>query len=146
MKLHYYWLCIVLMISACNTLNSTQKKATFKENNTLFFSKNDYKNNKTTSVVNTQNFTLHKDKFLSIHFTLKQPLIKSLQELAPNLSQEQLLNQGNFQFTFLVDDKIVHTENLNKGARPFLLKQPNLAIQYQWYTLHKLIFGVGLCG
>ncbi len=127
MKLHYYWLCIVLMISACNTSNSSQEKVTSKENNTLFFSKNDYKNNKTTSVVNTQNFTLHKDKFLSIHFTLKQPLIKSLQELAPNLSQEQLLNQGNFQFTFLVDDKIVHTENLNKGAGTISSKTTQLS-------------------
>ncbi|WP_299624579.1 serine hydrolase [uncultured Tenacibaculum sp.] len=117
MKLNFNLLCIIYLFIACNTISSSQKKNQLETpENTLFFSKADFKTNKITSDNYTDDFTLHKDKFLNIHFTLKEPLIKSLKSLAPNLTNEQLLNKGNFQFTFLVNDKKIHVENLNKGA------------------------------
>ncbi len=117
MKINFNLLCIVYLFIACNTISSSQKKNQLETpENTLFFSKADFKTNKITSDNYTDDFTLHKDPFLNIHFTLKEPLIKSLKTLAPDLTDEQLLNKGNFQFTFLVNDKKVHVENLNKGA------------------------------
>ncbi|WP_299711144.1 serine hydrolase [uncultured Tenacibaculum sp.] len=117
MKINFNLLCIVYLFIACNTISSSQKKNQLETpENTLFFSKADFKTNKITSDNYTDDFTLHKDPFLNIHFTLKEPLIKSLKTLAPDLTDEQLLNKGNFQFTFLVNDKKIHVENLNKGA------------------------------
>ncbi|SNR16746.1 serine hydrolase domain-containing protein [Tenacibaculum jejuense] len=117
MKLNFNLLCIVYLFIACNTISSSQKKNQLETpENTLFFSKVDFKTNKITSDNYTNDLTLHKDPFLNIHFTLKEPLVKSLKSLAPHLTDEQLLNSGNFQFTFLVNGKKVHIENLNKGA------------------------------
>ena len=36
--------------------------------------------------------------------------------MAPNLTQDQVLNKGNFQFSFLVDEEVIYVENLNKGG------------------------------
>jgi CubicO group peptidase (beta-lactamase class C family) len=85
-----------------------------KEN--LSFSKDDIKKIESTSYNHINSFTLNKDKFLNIHFTLEKPLIQSLQKVAPNLTEDELLEKGNFQFSFLVDGKEVYVENLNKGA------------------------------
>lgn len=59
---------------------------------------------------------LNKDK--NFYFTgfLSKPLTSYLQELAPELPPESLNKQGNFQFTFYVDNTFVYTENLNFGA------------------------------
>ncbi|RSC93063.1 serine hydrolase domain-containing protein [Tenacibaculum singaporense] len=87
-----------------------------KESNTpILFFKNDFKN-KSEKQVHTEDFTLYKDEYLSLQFELEKPLIQYLKELAPDLTEEQLLNKGNFQFSFLVDNKLIYTENLNKGA------------------------------
>ncbi|MBG6129919.1 CubicO group peptidase (beta-lactamase class C family) [Aquimarina sp. EL_43] len=108
---------IVCFIVACNTSkSSTPKNSQKNEIENLFFSKVDFKKNKPTPNNYVNSFTLNKDEFLNIHFTLDKPLIESLKLLAPGLSQDQLLNKGNFQFSFLVDGKKVHVENLNKGA------------------------------
>jgi hypothetical protein len=87
-----------------------------EELNNLFFSKEDVEknNSKTKNYIN--NFALNKDEFLTIHFTLDKPLVENLQLLAPNLTENQLLEIGSFQFSFLVDGKIIYVENLNKGA------------------------------
>ena len=82
----------------------------------LFFSKVDLTKTDVTEKNQINNFNLYEDKFLSIHFTLEKPLIKSLQELAPSLSEDELLAKGNFQFSFLVDGKVIYVENLNTGA------------------------------
>ncbi|SFT02391.1 CubicO group peptidase, beta-lactamase class C family [Zhouia amylolytica] len=63
-----------------------------------------------------EDFTLHSDKYLSIAFKLEKPLLESLKALAPKLSQEELLDKGNFQFSFFVDNQLIYQENLNKGA------------------------------
>lgn len=116
MKLNYYWVCLLCLLTACNTSNSIQKQSQTKDQQSLFFSTIDFKKNSATSDDCIDHFTLHKDVFLNIHFTLEQPLIEHLKLIAPHLSQEALLNKGNFQFSFLVDGKTIHVENLNIGA------------------------------
>ncbi|MBQ4804145.1 serine hydrolase [Aquimarina sp. MMG015] len=116
MKSNYLVLIICLLI-ACNTSkSSTPENSQTRETEKLHFSKVDFKKSLPTSDNYIKSFTLNKDAFLNIHFTLEQPLIESLKLLAPTLSQDQLLNKGNFQFSFLVNGKKVHVENLNKGA------------------------------
>lgn len=112
MKLKYYLTLTICLIISGNAISSAQTKKI--EN--LYFSKIDLKKEKIKLTDYTNSFTLNKDKFLTAHFTLDKPLIESLKILAPNLTQDQLLNKGSFQFSFLVDGKIVYTENLNKGA------------------------------
>lgn len=112
MKLKYYLTLTICLIISGNAISSAQTKKI--EN--LYFSKIDLKKEKIKLTDYTNSFTLNKDKFLTAHFTLDKPLIECLKLLAPNLTQDQLLNKGSFQFSFLVDGKIVYTENLNKGA------------------------------
>ena len=112
MKLKYYLTLTICLIISGNAISYAQTKKI--EN--LYFSKIDLKKEKIKLTDYTNSFTLNKDKFLTAHFTLDKPLIESLKLLAPNLTQDQLLNKGSFQFSFLVDGKIVYTENLNKGA------------------------------
>ena len=117
MKSNYYLVILACLIISCkNIKNRTHKNSEAKEIENLYFSKIDFKKNKPTSDNYTNNFTLNKDKFLNIHFTLDKPLIENLKLLAPNLTQDQLLNKGNFQFSFLVDKEIIYVENLSKGA------------------------------
>ena len=116
MKLNYYWVCLLCLLTACNTSNSIQKQSQTNDQQSLFFSTVDFKKNSTTSDGYIDHFTLHKDAFLNIHFTLEQPLIEHLELIAPHLSQEALLSKGNFQFSFLVDGTTIHVENLNIGA------------------------------
>ncbi|TVZ08139.1 CubicO group peptidase (beta-lactamase class C family) [Cellulophaga sp. RHA_52] len=112
MKLKYYLTLTICLIISGNAISSAQTKKI--EN--LYFSKIDLKKEKIKLTDYTNSFTLNKDKFLTAHFTLDKPLIECLKLLAPNLTQDQLLNKGSFQFSFLVDGKIVYTENLNKGS------------------------------
>lgn len=53
---------------------------------------------------------------LSMRFDLKEPLLKSLQKLEPTWSQDQLLENGNFQFEIYVDENLAYTQNLQSGA------------------------------
>lgn len=108
----------ILSCKSTKKIVSKQQKNTihFEQINTILFSKNDFRNKKNTEVEFSNDFTLHKDKFLTIHFTLDNPLVHSLQLLAPNLSIDELLNKGNFQFSILVDGEIIHVENLHRGA------------------------------
>lgn len=41
-----------------------------------------------------------------------------LHRLAPSLTSDELNRKGNFQFSFFVDNKLVHTSNLITGAPP----------------------------
>jgi len=104
------------MISCKISNNSKSKNSNTEEIENLYFSKDDITKIKSTTHNYSNSFALNKDEFLNIHFTLDKPLIQSLQLLAPNLTADQLLENGSFQFSFLVDGKIVYVENLNKGA------------------------------
>ena len=111
MKSSFFFTLLVLLVLSCKT-NTTQKEKT--EN--LFFSKIDVSKTKPTIENYTKKFKLNKDEFLNIHFSLEKPLIQSLKLLDSSLTSNELLEKGNFQFTFLVDGKIIYVENLNKGA------------------------------
>lgn len=109
-----------LMISCQQSTNQTIEKENedigVQEGNPLLFSINNSRESIGTTPKFASQFVLNRDQFLTIHFDLDEPLIHSLQALAPNLSQDALLNQGNFQFTIVVDDKVAYVENLNRGA------------------------------
>jgi CubicO group peptidase (beta-lactamase class C family) len=115
MKSNYFLVGIACLIISCKS--SKQSKDVYTEEiENLYFSKDDFTKIKPTKHNYSNSFTLNKDKFLNIHFTLEKPLIESLQLLAPNLTENELLEKGNFQFSFLVDGDILYVENLNKGA------------------------------
>lgn len=100
------------LVDSNRSENDLQKRQV----NPILFSKKSITNNKKNEPVYSKHFQLNEDEFLTIHFTLKKPLVSSLSLLAPDLSEEDLLNKGNFQFTILVDGQITYVENLNKGA------------------------------
>ncbi len=115
MKSNYFLISIACLIISCKNSNKS-KDAYTEEIENLYFSKDDFTEIKPTKHNYSKSFTLNKDEFLNIHFTLEKPLIQSLQILAPNLTEDELLEKGNFQFSFLVDGEILYVENLNKGA------------------------------
>jgi CubicO group peptidase (beta-lactamase class C family) len=117
MKSNYFLVLIACLLISCKNSTITESKnANLNKRENLYFSKDNIEkiNSTTNNYINS--FTLNKDEFLNIHFTLEEPLIQSLQKIAPNLTEDKLLEKGNFQFSFLVDGKIVYVENLNKGA------------------------------
>ncbi len=59
---------------------------------------------------------LTEDLNLNIRTFLGKTLTWYLQELAPNLTVNELCAKGNYQFTFYVDGKKIYEENLNQGA------------------------------
>ncbi|UOE46884.1 serine hydrolase [Mucilaginibacter sp. SMC90] len=64
---------------------------------------------------------------LYMRLLLANSLTNYLHSLQPSASIEQL-NQGNFQFTFYVDDKQVYQENLQKGANLPIVKNTKTTI------------------
>ncbi|WP_298426243.1 serine hydrolase [uncultured Kordia sp.] len=112
-----YLLLIACFLIACNTSKkSTSDTSQIPETENLYFSKVDFKKNKVTPDDYVTSFTLNKDAFLNIHFTLDKPLVESLKLLEPSFTEEELLSKGNFQFSILVDGEKIHIENLNNGA------------------------------
>jgi CubicO group peptidase (beta-lactamase class C family) len=59
---------------------------------------------------------------LNIRTFLGNSLTNYLHGLAPTLTAEELVQKGNFQFTFKVDDVVVYTENLVPGAGSPMVK------------------------
>lgn len=119
-------LYIILLLSAClissckHNLNASSKQkesdTPLEQVNTIFYSKKDVRKRDNLEPKFLKQFILNEDKFLTIHFTLDNPLVHSLQLLAPSLSVDELLDKGNFQFSILVDGEVVYVQNLNIGA------------------------------
>jgi CubicO group peptidase (beta-lactamase class C family) len=61
-------------------------------------------------------FELKEKTDLNIRVFLGNSLTNYLHLLAPQLLADELVQNGNYQFTFTVDDKKVYVENLNVGA------------------------------
>lgn len=61
-------------------------------------------------------FELKEKTDLNIRVFLGNSLTNYLHKLSPQLSAEDLAKNGNYQFTFLVDNKKIYVENLNTGA------------------------------
>ncbi len=117
MRLHYVLLLFTFsVLSFKNTTTAQSINSEVAETNPLYFSKVELTKKTGDEPVFCDTFTLNTDDFLNIHFTLEKPLVKSLETLAPDLSEAELLEAGNFQFTFLVNDEIIYVENLNTGA------------------------------
>ncbi|GGD95049.1 hypothetical protein GCM10011412_36430 [Maribacter cobaltidurans] len=115
MKSNYLLILLVCVVISCKN-SDVSSSSRSKEIENLYFSKDDISKGDVSKRDYINNFTLNKDEFLNIHFTLDNPLVESLQDIAPNLTVDELLEKGNFQFSFLVDGKIIYVENLNKGA------------------------------
>lgn len=127
MKSRYFLiLTACLLISFKNNSQSKPDDTASNETENLYFSKVDYTKTKIEAANRTKHFNLNEDKYLSVLFTLEKPLIQNLQELAPSLSEEELLSKGNFQFSYLVDGKLIYVENLNTGAGPKARKTERL--------------------
>ncbi|NER12112.1 serine hydrolase [Leptobacterium flavescens] len=125
MKSNYLFTLIICLLISCKN-NSQSQNTGSNEKENLYFSEVDFTKAKISSEPYSKNFNLHNDNYLSIVFTLEKPLIQSLQELAPSLSEDELLSKGNFQFSYLVDGKIIYVENLNTGAGPKTRKTEQL--------------------
>jgi CubicO group peptidase (beta-lactamase class C family) len=63
-----------------------------------------------------QSFELKEKADLNLRIFLSNSLTNSMHELAPSLTAEQLVQQGNWQFSFFVDGNKVYEENLTPGA------------------------------
>lgn len=61
-------------------------------------------------------FELKEKTDLNIRVFLGNSLTNYLHLLSPQLSADELTKNGNYQFTFFVDNKKVYVENLNVGA------------------------------
>ncbi len=115
MKSNYVFILMICLCISCKN-HSQSKSIDSKETASLHFSKVDFTKAKISSEPYSKNFDLHNDDYLTIVFTLKKPLVQSLQELAPALSEDELLSKGNFQFSYIVDGKTIYVENLNPPA------------------------------
>lgn len=109
-----YCLVFAICLACSSNVKNNIKNVTTEKETHLSFSKNDV--TKTTSYDYLSNFTLNEDQYLNLHFELNKPLIAYLSELAPELTEDELLDVGNFQFSFLVNGETLYVENLNKGA------------------------------
>lgn len=63
-----------------------------------------------------KSMTFQEDKDLDIRVFLDNSLINYLHQLDSSLTVEELIKNGNYQFSFFVDGKLIYTENLNSGA------------------------------
>ena len=61
-------------------------------------------------------FELREKTDLNIRIFLANSLTNYLHSLSPELTVEELTINGNYQFTFFVDNKMIYVENLNVGA------------------------------
>lgn len=63
-----------------------------------------------------QDYTLTNNSDLFFALQLERPLTAELQRLSPGISKDSALKIGNFQFSMLVDGKLVYQSNLLPGA------------------------------
>lgn len=59
---------------------------------------------------------LQEDKNFDIRIFMDNSLVNYLHQLDSSLTVDELLKKGNYQFNFIVDGKLIYTENLNTGA------------------------------
>lgn len=71
--------------------------------------------------------TLTPNTNLFITVFLEKPLTRYLQKLAPTLNADSLSRVGNYQFSFMVDNKVVYTTELMPGAPRPIQQQTDTA-------------------
>ena len=151
MKLYYSLALIFYILTSCKDNNDSKSETSnLNLQDTISFSKGDFNQTTSSPFSFINKFTLNKDEYLNIHFTLKEPLVANLQKLAPDLAENELLEKGNFQFSFLVDGSLIYTENLDKGAglkssktqklqHLIPLSAPNQIDNWGWYMWLKFM-------
>ncbi|MFY1047393.1 serine hydrolase domain-containing protein [Chryseobacterium sp. GP-SGM7] len=60
--------------------------------------------------------TFQENMDFDLRIFLDNSLVNYLHQIDPALTTEELLKKGNYQFNFLVDGKLIYTENINSGA------------------------------
>lgn len=60
--------------------------------------------------------TFREDQDFDVRIFLDNSLVNYLHQLDPDLTADELLKKGNYQFSFYVDGKLMYTENINPGA------------------------------
>lgn len=63
-----------------------------------------------------ENFELKQTGNLYLRAFMDNSLTNYLHRLAPEMQAEELLENGNYQFSFYVDNALIYTENLHTGA------------------------------
>lgn len=117
MRIYLFIATVACLFVSCKNVGSvTLNNGSSEQADDLFFSKDAITKDTATNENFVDSFILNEDEFLSIHFTLEKPLIKSLQALEPTLTEDELLANGNFQFSFLVDGELIYVEEVNTGA------------------------------
>ncbi|MDN3691613.1 serine hydrolase [Chryseobacterium tructae] len=92
--------------------NPIQKKYSGK---IVFLNKNiALENLKDSDILTSSIFQENGD--LGIHAYFDNSLVNYLHQIEPALTIDELLKNGNYQFSFLVDGRLIYTENLNPGA------------------------------
>ncbi len=61
-------------------------------------------------------FELKRASDLNIRVFMDNSITNYLHRLAPELTAEELIVKGNYQFSFLIDGKLIYQENLHHGA------------------------------
>ena len=75
---------------------------------------------------------------LYIRAYLDNTLTNHLKKLAPMASIEDLVNHGNYQFTFIVDGQKIYTENLNYGAGSAYSKNQYTSLCIPLYSIEEV--------
>ncbi|MEM1003437.1 MAG: serine hydrolase, partial [Bacteroidota bacterium] len=135
-KLNFLSLLLVLTCFSCK--NEAQNNSTLTDK--AYFTNVDLKTSQVTNDQHIELYNFYQDQFLSLHFTLDKPLVQSLKELAPNLTEDELLANGNYQFTFIVDGKTIYVENLNTGAGTKSQKTEDLNVDVRLVTPEQIDF------
>ena len=63
-----------------------------------------------------ESFNLEYKSNLNIRIFLDNSITNYLHQLAPDLSAEQLVEMGNLQFAFYIDNKFIYKDNINSGC------------------------------
>jgi CubicO group peptidase (beta-lactamase class C family) len=63
-----------------------------------------------------QRFQLQPASNLNFRVFMSNSITNYLHALAPDVAPEELIKKGNYQFSFLVDGKLIYVENLHPGA------------------------------
>ena len=61
-------------------------------------------------------FNLKENTDFNVRVFLANSLTNYLHQLAPEISASELTANGNFRFTFIVDNRVIYVEDLNPGA------------------------------
>lgn len=127
-----FWVLTILMI-ACQSEEETMNyldgyKGKVESNNPAHLSKagkilfqNEYvyaEDYEYENYIDAMDLSISGESTTDLYFRAFQEksLTNYLEDLAPEMGVDELLQNGNYQFSFYVDDQLIYTEDLNAGA------------------------------